>query len=88
MPEDVARKIEAGFTNVTLARPGDPDVFITAAEDLARYRTQSAVESRLALPSGPQRAVITFKQEELHPLSCELDFGLTGGIERVRLQRS
>jgi hypothetical protein len=63
VPEDVARKIEAGFTNVTLARPGDPDVFITAAEDLARYRTQSAVESRLALPSGPQRAVITFKYD-------------------------
>jgi hypothetical protein len=63
VPEDVARKIEAGFTNVTLARPGDPDVFITAAEDLARYRTQSAVESRLALPSGPQRAVVTFKYD-------------------------
>jgi RHS repeat-associated protein len=62
VPEKVARDIEAGLQDVYLAKPGDPDVFITAAEDLARYRTQSSVERRLALPPG-QRAVVTFKYD-------------------------
>ncbi len=62
VPERVARDIEAGLKDVYLAKPGDPDVFITAAEDLARYRTQASVERRLALPAG-QRAVVTFKYD-------------------------
>jgi len=62
VPERVARDIEAGLRDVHLAKPGDPDAFITAAEDLARYRTQSSVERRLALPPG-QRAVVTFKYD-------------------------
>ncbi len=62
VPERVARDIEAGLKDVYLAKPGDPDVFITAAEDLARYRTQASVERRLTLPAG-QRAVVTFKYD-------------------------
>jgi len=59
VPKDVATLIDAGCTDITLAKPEDPDVFITAAEDLARYRSQSSVERRLGLPPG-QRAVVTF----------------------------
>ena len=64
LPERVARDIEAGLKDVYLGKPGDPDVFITAAEDLARYRTQASVERRLALPpSNERRAVVTFKYD-------------------------
>ena len=64
LPERVARDIEAGLKDVYLGKPGDPDVFITAAEDLARYRTQASVERRLALPpSSERRAVVTFKYD-------------------------
>jgi RHS repeat-associated protein len=64
LPERVARDIEAGLKDVYLGKPGDPDVFITAAEDLARYRTQASVERRLALPSSNERrAVVTFKYD-------------------------
>ncbi len=62
LPENVARLIEAGRTDIPLGKPGDPDVFITAAEDLARYRTQASVERRLALQPG-RRAVVTFKYD-------------------------
>jgi len=62
VPVDVARLIDAGHTDITLAKPGDPDVFITAAEDLARYRSQSSVERRLGLPPG-QRAIVTFNYD-------------------------
>ena len=60
----MARDIEAGLRDVYLGKPGDPDVFITAAEDLARYRTQASVERRLALPpSGERRVIVTFKYD-------------------------
>jgi hypothetical protein len=62
VPENVAILIESGRTDIPLGRPSDADVFITAAEDLARYRTQSSVERRLALPPG-QRAIVTFKYD-------------------------
>ncbi len=72
LPERVARDIEAGLRDVYLAKPEDPDVFITAAEDLARYRTQASVERRLGLPPG-QRAVVTFKYDvEAGGIACPI----------------
>ena len=59
VPEAVARQIEAGRRDIPLGKPGDPEVFITAAEDLSPYRTQSSVETRLTLTPA-RRAIVTF----------------------------
>ncbi|MCX7683011.1 MAG: polymorphic toxin type 10 domain-containing protein [Anaerolineae bacterium] len=61
LPRDIAELIEAGNLDVTLARPSEPDVFVTAAADLSHYRTQRSVERRLALPpSDKPRSVVSF----------------------------
>jgi len=62
VPEWVAELILQGKRDILLAPPGESDVFITAAEDLARYRTQRSVEKRLTLTQG-KRAIVTFIYE-------------------------
>jgi RHS repeat-associated protein len=51
VPESIAEQIASGNYNLTLSHPNNADTFISAAEDLARYRTQTSVADRLALPT-------------------------------------
>ncbi len=60
IPNWVAELIESGERGISLAPPSETDAFITAAEDLARYRSQASVAKRLTLPPG-NRAIVTFK---------------------------
>jgi RHS repeat-associated protein len=60
VPRTLARVVPGGMVPTMLARPGAPDVFVTAAEDIAGLdAAQLAV--RLGIPPSPSFTVIEFE---------------------------
>jgi RHS repeat-associated protein len=60
IPRTLARVVPGGMVPTMLARPGAPDVFVTAAEDIAGLdAAQLAV--RLGIPPSPSFTVIEFE---------------------------
>jgi RHS repeat-associated protein len=52
IPSRLSRVIPNGINARTLGRPGEPDVFVTAAEDIAGM-TSAQISRRLGIPSSP-----------------------------------
>jgi hypothetical protein len=59
IPRVVARVIAGEVTASTLGRPGDLDVFVTAAEDIAGLNAEQLAQ-RLAIPRSNTFTIIEF----------------------------